>query len=52
MLKALLGESAPACRNFMADRTSASLLAMSHKSARQEKNTDATQRTRINLEAT
>jgi hypothetical protein len=52
MLQALLGESAPACRNVTVGRTWASLLAMSHKSARQEKNTDATQRTRINLEAT
>ena len=46
---ALFGESAPACRNVTADSRA---LAMCHKPAREEKNTDATQPTRINLEPT
>jgi hypothetical protein len=49
MFQPLFGESAPACCNVAATSRA---LAMCHKSAREEKNTDATQRTRINLEAT
>jgi hypothetical protein len=49
MFQPLFGESAPACGNVTATSRA---LAMCHKPAREEKNTDATQRTRINLEAT
>jgi len=56
VLQPLFGESAPARRNFTSGRALVDLLAnpyaMSHEPARQEKITDATQRTRINLDVT